>query len=501
MRLSRSALKPFAFLVAAALAGISGSVVANDIPGSAQLAPRATHSPEPEPLLNTTMAGANVGLWITPEGTVESAEYIKGTAEWKQAVLEAVKSWKFEPVFANGVPIPARVQVGFTQQRSKDILVDFSPLPNLPGELHSTKEWGLTAPAPANDLSVVLPLGVRGSRAPLVVVLKYVIEADGTTGRFALNGASSEYAVRAALDLVGAFRFEPAKVRGQPVPVEMEQKVSFLWQNDLVPALNGAIEVPEPVFPYERLLGDQEGRAKVRFSLSESGKTKTEIISAACPEHPDFNNSIARAVRGWMDAQTVKLKPGEEHVQEFTWRESQFGKATVKFKLAGDGTVESSELVAASHPDFGAALVAAVESWSFTPEAAAAKAEREYTHFFALDEASYGLRRLAAMAARGEFVSTSGKGLDGRLVQSARATLSYPKKLFATATEGSARVEFVIDRSGLTVMPRVVEATHPEFGWAAATWINSWRFKPMTRGGAPTEIRVTQQVKFTMPAK
>lgn len=431
MRLSRLVLIRVLSLAAGAV--FSASLAANDIPGSAQLSPRATHSPEPPPLLNTKMAGANVGLWIREDGTVESAEYIKGTPEWKDAVLAAVKTWKFDPVLADGKAIPARVQVGFTQQPSKEIWVDYSPLPNLPGELHSTKEWGLVSPVPTNDPGVVFPVGVRGSRTPLEVALKFVIEADGTTGRFALTGASSEYAVRAALDLVNALRFEPAKIRDTAVPVEMEQKVTFIWTDELIPALDGAVDVSDPVFPHAWLLGPQEP-----------------------------------------------------------------GNATVKFKLAADGSVESTQLVGASHPDFGAALVAAVESWSFTPDPAALAREREYTHVFRLEDAPYGLRRFSAMARNGETVSNLARGMDDKLTPRSRGILAYPRGLFASAVEGSAKIEFLVDRNGLALMPRIVEATHPEFGWAAATWVNSWRFKPMTRGGNPAELRVVVPVRFNL---
>lgn len=493
--------RPLVPLLLGLLLAATSASGAADIPGSAVMAPKSLHSPEPPVLAGAKHAGANVGLWVRADGTVESAEYIKGTPEWKDAVLAAVKEWRFEPVLADGKPIPVRVKVGFTLNPAKEVWVDYTPLPNLPGELHQTKEWGLTDPVPANELAVVLPVGVRGTRAPIAVALKYVIETDGTTGRFELKGATSEYAVRAALDLVSAFRFEPAKVRDAAVPVEVEQKVSFMWTNELVAALDGAVDVADPVFPYDRLLNGQEGRAKVRFRLSDSGRPeKTEILEATCAAHPDFNGAIASAIRGWMAAESVTLTPGSEHTQEFRWKEEAFGTAKVKFKLAADGTVESSHLVSASHPDYGAALVAAVESWEFTREAAAAQPEREYAHEFRLDETSYGLRRFTEKARKGEMVSNA-KGIDARPATVARARLAYPCGLFNSGVEGAAKIEFIVDRSGLAVMPRVVEATNPEFGWAAATWVNSWRFKPVTRAGQPVDVRIVVPVTFSQPKK
>jgi hypothetical protein len=48
-------------------------------------------------------------------------------------------------------------------------------------------------------------------------------------------------------------------------------------------------------------------------------------------------------------------------------------------------------------------------------------------------------------------------------------------------------------------VPRIVEATRPEFGWAAVTLVNGMRFLPLTRGGKPSELRVVMPITFEPP--
>jgi TonB family protein len=61
---------------------------------------------------------------------------------------------------------------------------------------------------------------------------------------------------------------------------------------------------------------------------------------------------------------------------------------------------------------------------------------------------------------------------------------------------GEALVEFFVDEDGCVQLPRVVSATEPEFGAAAAQAISEWRFAPPTQGGKPVIERAQVPVKF-----
>jgi TonB family protein len=334
-----------------------------------------------------------------------------------------------------GKGIPARTEVSFGQLSPKTITSTVSPLPNLPGEVHTEEEWGLTKPVIETDPDLILPLMIRSRRMLKIEAgLNYVIAEDGSTDKIDLWGASSEGAVRVALDLISERKYKPAKVRELPVRMQYRQILNFQSLEKPIDALAGAVDIVDPAYPYERLLAGDEGYA------------------------------------------------------------------VVKFTLTGEGKVESTVLLEASHPDFGGALIAAVESWSFKPEAAAeGGAVREYRHDFVLSQTPYASRRLIADVRAGEVVSNSSAGLDAKPKILARPGLAYPTVFYSEKVAGSAEVEFIVDRVGLAQLPRVLKATKPEFGWAAVTLVNGMRFTPMTRGGKPTELRVRMPVQFTPP--
>jgi len=405
-----------------------------DIPGSATMPPKTIDAPLPAPLASAKgPVGAKLGVWIKPDGTVDGVEVIDASKEWRDEVVAAVKRWRFEPVMAEGKPIVARTEVEIVQTGPKDIRSTLSPLPNLPGEVHNEDEFGLTRPSLAVDPDLILPLMVRANGREIVAVVKYAVQEDGLTDKIEVPEASSEGAVRSALDSIAERKYRPAKIREQPVIVAYRQVLGFSSSDPRIDALSGAVDVTDPAYPYERLLAEEEGNATVRFTLDAKGRVK------------------------------------------------------------------STELVETSHADFGGALIAAVESWSFTAEAAAAQNVREYRHDFTLAKVSYAARRLMAALREGKKTASSSAGLDARPKAAARPGLAYPTSFLEQRVSGTAKIEFVIDRVGLAQVPRVVEASRPEFGWAAVTLVNSMRFDPLTRGGKPTELRVIFPIAFEPP--
>jgi TonB family protein len=414
--------------------GAAPTSAPSDIPGSATMPPKTVDTPLPPALTSAKEpVGAKLGVWIKPDGSVDAVEVLSASHEWRDAVVATVKRWRFEPVLFEGKPVAARTEVEIVQAGPKNIQWTMSPLPNLPGEVHTEDEFGLTKPLLELDPDLLLPLLVRSNRTRIEAAISYVIQEDGMAGKIELLGASSEGAVRSALDMIAERKYQPAKVREQPVTLQCKQVLGFQSLDPAIAGLKGAVDIVDPVYPYERLLVQDEGNATVRFTL------------------------------------------------------------------AANGEVRATELVEASHPDFGGAMIAAVESWVFSPEAAAEQPVREYRYDFVLANVPYAARRLIAAQREGKKTSNAAAGLDARPKAVARPGLAYPLSLAAQPVLGSAKIEFVIDRVGLAQVPRVVEATKPEFGWAAATLVNGMRFQPLTRGGKPTELRVIMPIIFEPP--
>ena len=73
---------------------------------------------------------------------------------------------------------------------------------------------------------------------------------------------------------------------------------------------------------------------------------------------------------------------------------------------------------------------------------------------------------------------------------------AYPWILRSDNMSGEAEIEFVIDRNGRPLFPRVVSATQSDFGWAAASAILRWRYQSPIKNGVKVDVRITEKVVF-----
>ena len=184
------------------------------------------------------------------------------------------------------------------------------------------------------------------------------------------------------------------------------------------------------------------------------------------------------------------------------------GEATVRFTVGERGAISDVSVVSATEPAFGQSLEAAVADSEIKAAYKAGKAvpiAMTWTHYFRQpseqplvnnegDSLESAEARMIRFLRNGGAVAGA-KGLDGGLRPVWRAMPKFPVALKAKGvSNGSAKIEFIINSEGRACLPRVVEATEPEFGWAAMSALNQWVFDPPTRGGQPADVRV--QVPF-----
>ncbi len=74
----------------------------------------------------------------------------------------------------------------------------------------------------------------------------------------------------------------------------------------------------------------------------------------------------------------------------------------------------------------------------------------------------------------------------------------YPTDMRRAGIQGKAVIRFVVDSEGKVHDARVVEATHPDFGKAAATAVSGWKFKPGIKDGRPVNTRMQTPIMFTI---
>lgn len=417
----------------AALAVSAFSLHAVDLenhPGSASMPPKPIEMPAPQAKDFKPVA---LGAFVDETGKVTSVAFLNGKpAPDDLPAAQCLKQWRFEPVVWEGKPIPFRVQVNFVNMMGH-VSGNLAPLPNLPGETHTEDEFGLVKPVALIDPEVQIPLVEQACRGAVEAYIEYVIGPEGIPTELNIKAASSPTALNAALNVLAGQQFKPATIYGQPVRVRYKQATSTVSTAASPEPLQGLTEANDPIYPYERLIADEDGSATVAFTLNP------------------------------------------------------------------DGSVKSATIKEASHPDFGAALKASVETWLFSPQAAAAKAEREYTHEYSTAALPGGIERLTKLLRKGEKVSSSAAGLSSKPTRTGSGALIIPTEVREAGQGATVTIEFIIDRCGLAQLPRIVEASHPAAGWAAVTWVGSMRFKPMTRNGVPVDLKVAFPISFPKP--
>jgi TonB family protein len=172
---------------------------------------------------------------------------------------------------------------------------------------------------------------------------------------------------------------------------------------------------------------------------------------------------------------------------------------TAEFTVNAEGQTEDVAMVNPTGGDFEEAMRAAVESWVFNPARGGqgpASVRVRVTHAFTPTAAD---ARLAELLKPGGSGVAGPSGLDQKMKPLWRGFPVYPKSLLNDKPDGRAVIEFVIDRDGRARAPKIVEASAPEFGWAAATAISQWVFERPRRGGQPADVRVRVPVEFKPP--
>jgi TonB family protein len=175
------------------------------------------------------------------------------------------------------------------------------------------------------------------------------------------------------------------------------------------------------------------------------------------------------------------------------------GKASARMLLSDTGSVLRVRIVSCSRPEFGLALAAAVQGFMYSP---AKKGGRPVPSIMVVDQVFDAehlfmpeTRHLLSLDRRkGAVPPVSGLDAPPRPLSIGRPF--YPSALVGTGIIGDATVEFMIQEGGWVRLPRIVQASRPEFGYAAVEEVASWAFEPPIFHGKPTVARARVSFKF-----
>ncbi len=185
------------------------------------------------------------------------------------------------------------------------------------------------------------------------------------------------------------------------------------------------------------------------------------------------------------------------------------GEASVSCMVNLEGVVVNTRIMRASRPEFGAALAAALEATRFghgTREGEPIASVVGFRHVFAFNAQGrnrgpreQGLQEemnLLERSVRSPQLLGRARDLDRPLKPTERKAPAFPRSLLGRGVEGKALIEFLLDEEGRARLPRIVSATQPEFGYAAAHAVAQWQFEPPTARGTPTIMRVAAPFTF-----
>lgn len=411
----------------------------------------------PDALKEKAGGMATIRLVVDRSGRVSSARIVDADdPRLGAAALAAAKKWVFTPALDNGVPVAC----------SLDAPVLFSPaeaaLKRKPGMLPPPDQTPQPSPrtdAKANEqYEAEYPDSLLSRKFSGVVQFECQVTKEGMPARMRILAASHVDFVIPALQSLERWRFTPAMQGDLPIEADLVGEITFDSQERDPAAVLAANQITDP-----------DGKPP---ALHPS------LLFFADPVTP-----YGPLVKG------------------------EAGSATVLFTVDSAGRTSEVTVQAASSPEFGRALAAAVETLAFSgpmdEDKEATLPLRVHVDFPALpspvpDDAGPVARVVAAVRANR---IGSPKGLDEPLTPVYRIAPAYPQVLLKSGRPpGRAEIEFVIDRDGRARLPNIIACTDEAFGWSAATAVAQWVFRPPLRKGQPVDVRVRIPFEFKAPA-
>lgn len=395
--------------------------------------------------------GGTVKLRFTVDaaGKVISARVLESPdARLSEAAEAAVNQWTFAPGVENHAYIPYSMEVG----------IAFDPAKKFPKKKNALlPPWDVTAAARVDAEAKTVPPGdyppILSKRLiPGKVQFTGVVSPEGHVSLTRVTGASHVDFILPSVETLKKWEFKPARQGDLPASSVINGEVTF-----------------------DTMEGQRGDVLKMNGLAGPDGNLPDDI-----PEPRAVVDPV------WPYAQLLR---GEE------------GRAVVAFRVNPNGSLGNIEVREASRPEFGAALVAALECCAFEPAVSGGQSvsvdlvkTQEFKVTAATDADPEVARLLAAIKAN---TLESAKGLDAPLTPIYQVAPTYPSALRDKGSPaGQATIQFIIDREGRARLPQVISATGDEFGWAAATAVSQWVFKAPHRGGKLVDVKVQIPIEF-----
>ena len=299
----------------------------------------------------------------------------------------------------------------------------------------------------------VFPASLVNSGAGGKVMVTFTVSEDGSVRDAVVTSSPQRQLNPYAIKAVGSWRFEPGTRNGQPATFRLRGQVEFsatpppqTVKGDSPQAVNKETNKPydvapivkrkpTPVYPYEMVMSGQSGSADAIFVVDYVGRPLFTTAGGT------GNATLAKAAIAMVEAS--EYTPGRKGAQRV------MSPTTEHFQFDGEK--------------------------SLNPEA----------------------RRVLAELRKPTPAILSLTELDERPKVLQQVAPAYPRALKDDGLTGQAEIEFVVSRNGEVLFPRIVSATHEDFGWAATVAVAQWRYQPPQKNGKNVEVRMRVPILFT----
>lgn len=315
-------------------------------------------------------------------------------------------------------------------------------------------------PRPKRQTRPEYPYAMRAAGLEGRVTVEFVVSTEGKVVEAHVMRSNNPWFERPALNAIMSWTFAPGVKAGRPVNTRCQIDIPFMLEGGgTLPWSVGKQKTPEALPP------------ELRWDIPP------EPVNTMFPVYP-FED-VAKGTTG---------------------------KTKIAFIIGPTGRVASARVLEATTPQMGQAVLAMIDAWEFKParkkDGSPALAAVGLEHVFGIgtgdvpvsDEARDILRTLKR--APGQLRSLA--DLDRPVRPLSQRPPIYPSALRKKGEDGAAEIEFFIDRLGDAQLPRIISATAPEFGYAAAQAVATWRFTKPESKGKSVVVRVRIPVAFKL---
>lgn len=385
-------------------------------------------------------------IWATlsldEQGRVQNFIFADPVNEvFRPQVGGSLQRWRFAPARHDGKPVAAELS-----------------MPLILNKPHALEGPG-TPPKVLTRKQPKYPFVMRKSGLRGEVLLEFVVDETGAVVNPMVIQSNNPGFDDAAIDAILKWKFAPSLKDGKPARARMQLPMIF--------GLNGG--------------------GRDYYSVEKSPDEKQATIPA------QLRYDIGPILKG-------VLTPVYPYVLA---AEKAEGKAVVVFMIDEEGGVAGTNVIEASKPEFGLALVAAVEAFGFIPAMKDGKPTKSVLRVeqeFVYDEFGPIMadedRDMLKLEKKHPERILSAKKLDALPKPISQRSAVFPSSLQNKVERGQATIQIIIDEEGKVRLPRIAEATDPAFGYAAIQAVSNWRFEPPKAGGRAVVTRVQVPFEF-----